>query len=72
MPATSGHRDLSRAAWRKGSRSNGGADGCVEIARVDSEHAVRDSKDPHGGVLFFGDVAWRTFLGQVRRGSFDL
>jgi hypothetical protein len=44
----------------------------VEIARVDSEHAVRDSKDPNGGVLFFGDVTWRAFLGQVRRGSFDL
>ncbi|HEV7930919.1 MAG TPA: DUF397 domain-containing protein [Actinomadura sp.] len=67
-----GRHDLSRAVWRKSSRSNGGEDACVEIAAVNPGHAVRDSKDPHGGVLMFGGAAWRAFLDQVREGSFDL
>ena len=44
--------DLTRAKWRKSSRSgdNGGA--CVEVARnLPRIVAVRDSKNPHGPVL---------------------
>lgn len=72
MTVPGGRPDLSRAVWRKGSRSNGGADGCVEVARVNSDHAVRDSKDPHGAVLTFGGGAWLAFLAQVKNGSLDL
>jgi hypothetical protein len=72
MTTLRGQHDPSQAVWRKGSRSNGGADGCVEIARIGALHSVRDSKDPHGGVLMFGGAAWRAFLDQVREGSFDL
>ena len=72
MTATGGRHDLSCAVWRKSTRSNGGADGCVEIARVNAEHAVRDSKDPHGGVLIFSDDVWRGLLDRVKEGSLDL
>lgn len=48
--------DLSRAVWRKSSRSpaNGGSDECVELAALgDGRIAVRDSKRPDGAVLVF-------------------
>ena len=43
--------DLGHAEWRKSSHSGGGD--CVEIARVPGLVAVRDSKNPSGGVLIF-------------------
>lgn len=57
--------DLSRAVWRKSSRSgglNGGGDECVEVAALDDGRiAVRDSKCPEGAVLVVtraGMAAW--------------
>jgi len=46
--------DLSRAIWRKSSRSagNGGSQDCVEFAAMDDDLiAVRDSKHPDGAVV---------------------
>ncbi len=64
--------DLTNAAWRKSSRSNGGGDGdCVEVAEVRDQVALRDSKDPTGPVLAFTRAEWRAFLGGVRAGGFD-
>ncbi|MWA05764.1 DUF397 domain-containing protein [Actinomadura sp. LD22] len=40
--------DLSKAAWRKASRSTAQADNCVEVAGVPNVVALRDSKDPNG------------------------
>jgi Domain of unknown function (DUF397) len=62
--------DLSLAVWRKSSRS--GVGGCVEVAALDSQVAMRDSKDPHGPVLLFSPTEWEAFLGGVRDGEFDL
>jgi Domain of unknown function (DUF397) len=61
--------DLSRAVWRKSTQSY--ANGCVEVAFVDGQVAVRDSKDPDGPVLVFTPVEWTAFLGGVRGGEFD-
>jgi hypothetical protein len=61
--------DLSRAVWRKSTQSY--ANGCVEVAFVDGQIAVRDSKDPDGPVLVFTPVEWTAFLGGVRGGEFD-
>jgi hypothetical protein len=60
--------DFSTAVWRKSSHS--GSNGCVEVARVGDLIAVRDSKDPEGGVLLFNAREWRAFVAGVRDGEF--
>jgi hypothetical protein len=62
--------DLARAQWRKSTRS--GPDGCVEVAVVEGNTAVRDSKHPQGAVLVFTPVEWQAFIAGVRDGEFDL
>jgi hypothetical protein len=61
---------LSRAVWRKSSRS--GAGGCVEVAVLEDHVAVRDSKNRQGSVLVFTPAEWEAFLGGARNGEFDL
>ena len=56
--------DLAAAAWRKSSRS--GSNGCVEIAFLDGQIAVRDSKDRSGPVLQFTHREWEAFLAEQR------
>jgi hypothetical protein len=61
--------DLTGADWRTSTRSSGNGN-CVEVATVDGQVAVRDSKDRSGPVLAFGATAWRAFvlgIGEVRR-----
>ena len=69
--------DLSRAAWRKSSYSNGTGGSCVEIAMLTvtpGEHdiAIRDSKDPHGPALTFSARQWRSFTAAIKSHEFDL
>jgi hypothetical protein len=59
---------VSRALWRKSTYSGGNGD-CVEVADIGRTVAVRDSKDPDGGVLRFGPDEWKTFLEGIRTGS---
>ncbi|MEU9827148.1 DUF397 domain-containing protein [Micromonospora chersina] len=55
--------DLSRAAWRKASRSNANGGACVEVAdNLPGVVAVRDSKDPSGPTLTFDPTSWRAFV----------
>ena len=64
--------DLSRAAWRKASRSttNGG---CVEIAaNLPGVVAVRDSKRPEGGAHVVSPASFAAFLADARSGRYDL
>ena len=64
--------DLSRAAWRKSTRSNANG-ACVEVAGNLSEVvALRDSKDKTGPVLVFARDNWRGFIDGVKAGEFDL
>jgi hypothetical protein len=61
--------DLSTAKWRKSTRS--GANGCIEVAFVEDQVAVRDSKDRDGPVLVFTAHEWEAFVGGVHDGEFD-
>lgn len=60
--------DLSRAVWRKSSRSglNGGSEDCVEMAALGNDRiAVRDSKHPDGVVLFLPRAQMTTWISSV-------
>jgi len=64
--------DLSRAAWRKASRSSTNG-GCVEIAaNFPDVVAIRDSKRPEGGAHVVSRTAFATFLADARAGRYDL
>ena len=63
--------DLTRALWRKSTRSNGSG-ACVEVARNLSEIvAIRDSKDPQGPVLTVAPADWASFTATVKDGRLD-
>ncbi|MEV8637530.1 DUF397 domain-containing protein [Streptosporangium sp. NPDC051023] len=74
--------DLSNLKWRKSSLSGNNGGDCVEVAELehpvqrpahkqDATLALRDSKDPHGPVLFFNDSEWAAFLNGVKAHEFD-
>ena len=65
--------DLTRAEWRKSSRSNANGGACVEVARnLPGVVAVRDSKDPEGPKLIFGPAHWAAFIGGIKAGDSGL
>lgn len=66
-----GMTDLTRAKWRKSSRSNGSNGACVELACGPVVRAVRDSKNPSGDLLVFGQAELVGFLSEVKAGRFD-
>jgi hypothetical protein len=71
--AHKGHEiDLTRADWRKSTRSGPYGDNCVEVAFVDDVIAVRDSKDTVGPVLVFTRGEWDAFVAGAKDGEFDL
>jgi hypothetical protein len=55
-------------SWRKSSRC--GTNACVEVAEVDGQYLVRDSKNPGGPVLSFTPEEWTAFVAGVAAGEF--
>jgi hypothetical protein len=59
--------DLSRAVWRKASRSSSNGGACVEVARnLPGIVAVRDSKDPDSPVLAVSRDDWADFITHIQ------
>jgi len=56
--------------WKTARLCNSGT--CVEIAVTDSQVYVRDNKHTEKEPLSFTHDEWRTFVGAVRAGEFDL
>ena len=55
--------------WRKSTFSSGTND-CVEVADLpDGQRAVRDSKNPAGGMLSVTAIEWRAFVAGVKSGE---
>jgi hypothetical protein len=65
------HRpDMSRAEWRKSTRSSSEGQNCVEIAtNLSGIVAVRDSKDPDWPELVFTAEGWAAFVRGVKAGE---
>jgi hypothetical protein len=57
-----------RPDWRR-SRSCGNQ-ACVEVARVDDQYLVRDSKNPDAPPLSFTKDEWTTFIQGIEAGDF--
>lgn len=57
-------------AWTKSSYS-GGNNNCVEAAlgALSAALPVRDSKQPAGPAVVFGDTGWGVFVDAVKRGD---
>jgi hypothetical protein len=56
--------------WRK-ARASASAN-CVEVTLLpDGRVGVRDSKDPHGGMLMFGHADFDAWVAGAKRGDYD-
>jgi hypothetical protein len=65
--------DLSRAQWRKATRSTSGNGGCVEIAsNFPRVVAIRDSKRPEAGAHVVDRATFAAFLEDVKVGRYDV
>ena len=59
----------TRPRWHKSSYSGTDGGNCVEAATAAGAVLVRDSKDPGGPRLAFGQQAWEAFAAAVRAGA---
>ncbi|KAA2258814.1 DUF397 domain-containing protein [Solihabitans fulvus] len=62
--------DIADASWKKSSKS-GSTSECVEVARLKTVGALRDSKNPAGPVLVFPLAQLGRFLAGARAGQFQ-
>ncbi|KPI02992.1 protein of unknown function DUF397 [Actinobacteria bacterium OK074] len=62
----------SEGAWFKSSYSTPEGGACVEIANLNTEVGIRDSKNMLGPALAVPAVAWARFIGLVRSGDLEI
>ncbi|MFC4052890.1 DUF397 domain-containing protein [Actinomadura syzygii] len=53
--------------WRKSTRSGSDGGSCVELAGLNDDVAIRDSKDPRGPILVVSRVALRDAIRSAER-----
>ncbi|WP_424861040.1 DUF397 domain-containing protein [Streptomyces sp. MMS24-I29] len=59
-------------AFKKASASQSAGQDCVEVAQTaDGGRAVRDSKNPAGGLQFYAPAGWVAFIDGVKAGAFS-
>jgi hypothetical protein len=63
--------EVTDLRWRTSRRSAGNG-ACVEVAPAAGTVLVRDSQDQAGPIVQYPGGSWRTFLGAVKIGQFDL
>ncbi|WP_305786632.1 DUF397 domain-containing protein [Symbioplanes lichenis] len=62
-------KNSSESKWRTAKAC--AAQNCVQVAFIDGGIALRDSKNPDGGILRYSLREWRDFVAGVREGEFD-
>ncbi len=61
---------MRHLTWHKSTYSSDQGGNCVEVADLDGNRAVRDSKNPTGSVLMLTERQWSAFTAGVRTGEF--
>jgi hypothetical protein len=56
--------------WRKSTYSGSG-NNCAEVRTTGPGIAVRDGKNPCGGILTFTPGQWRAFTRTIKTGGYD-
>jgi hypothetical protein len=57
---------VSNLAWRKSSYSEPNGGNCIQLADLGDRVAVRDSKDPAGGMIVLSKADLAAFLAEVK------
>ncbi|MEV8315125.1 DUF397 domain-containing protein [Streptomyces sp. NPDC059900] len=57
---------VPESAWYKSSYSNDSGGSCVEIAALEHQVGIRDSKNKKGPALVVPTAAWSSFMELVR------
>jgi uncharacterized protein DUF397 len=60
--------EIDPPRWKRSNRCSGGQ--CVEVARVDGNYLIRDSKRPDIAPLSFTAQEWAAFVEGVTAGEF--
>ena len=60
--------EINSVKWHKSTRC--GSNACVEVAKVNDEYLVRDSKNPEVAPLSFTADEWSAFVEGVAGGEF--
>ena len=60
--------EINSVKWHKSTRC--GSNACVEVAKVNDEYLVRDSKTPEVAPLSFTTDEWTAFVEGVAAGEF--
>jgi hypothetical protein len=62
--------DFSTVNWRKSTHSGQDENSdCVELAAVEEQVAIRDSKDPNGPKLMLTASQWHALTARLKNGD---